>query len=94
MQIILSVTLKFNWSEAWMDPPLRHWQAQTVESGRVSDGGEILAFDYAAAVRISPSPRAKPSLCFSSRVVALNSPNVRGVYYDLKAVLVVLQPIR
>lgn len=48
--IILSFTLKFNWVEAWMDPPLRHWQAQTLKSGKVSDGGEILAFDYAEAV--------------------------------------------
>ncbi len=36
--------------EAWMDPPLRHWRIQTLKSGRVSDGGEILAFDYAEAV--------------------------------------------
>lgn len=40
--IILSVTLKFNWVEAWMDPPLRHWWVQTVKSVKVNDGRETL----------------------------------------------------
>lgn len=47
-----------------MDPPLRHWWMHKVKSGRASDGGEILAFDYAENLCVSLSPTAKLSLCF------------------------------
>lgn len=33
-----------------MDPPLRHQWAEALKSGRRSDGGEILPFDYVEAV--------------------------------------------
>lgn len=83
--IILSVTLKFNWVETSMDPPLRLWWVPTVNSGRVSDGGEILPFDYAEAIWVSLSSRAQASLCFTDRFWALKTLNVGG---DLKAVCV------
>lgn len=74
-----------------MDPPLRHWRAQTVKSGSLSDGGEILAFDYAEADResLSDSKNKSEPLFQGERAGALKTQNVRGVYYDLKTVYVV-----
>lgn len=66
--IILSVTLKFNWAEAQTDPPLSLWRARSVKSVRFTDGGEILAFDYAQAVGGSES---KSKLLFFQRKLAL-----------------------
>lgn len=68
-----------------MDPPLRHWWIQTVNSRRVSDGGEILVFDYAEAIRASVFKSISEPL-FHTENWVFENPKCQRVYYNLKAV--------